>query len=139
MTDIPKSVAHQMRESLLGRIQLNLYELISGRKGWMPEASVMRHYVLQEWRSHPEIARLFTHLLGLRFAQSITYEGHKDPADVKDLLRRLEQHRLKEFVLLEIGKCPNPLPALLGACIYCQTLAEGGLVYVVTLVDESFP
>jgi hypothetical protein len=140
MTDIPIYLKENFTASILGRLKMKLHEIISGRKDWLPDEQEIRRFILQEFRSNPDIGKLFLFILSKSFIKSTLYSELQEPKDVKQLLNKLEKEPLREAFFLEITECPAPLPTILGACVYCDKLADGGYVYVITLFDDNgFP
>ncbi|HEY0376413.1 MAG TPA: Shedu immune nuclease family protein [Pyrinomonadaceae bacterium] len=140
MTDIPIYLKENFSASILGRLKLKLYETISGRKDWLPDEQEIRRFIRHEFRSKPEIGKLFLFILTKNFIKSTLYAELQEPEDVKQLLIELEKRSLKEAFFLEVKECPPPPPTILGACVYCSALADGGYVYVITLFDDNgFP
>lgn len=140
MTDIPIYLKKNFTASILGRLKLKLYELMSGRKDWLPDEQEIKHFTLQQFRSSPGIAKLFLFILSQNFLKSIRFAELEEPKNINKLLIELEEKPLEESFFLELTECPSTMPVTLGVCIYCEKLADGGYVYVTTLMDdEGFP
>ena len=141
MQEIPNHFRQHLNQSLLGRLKLKLLEQIVGNDKYLPDAQQFRHYISDQYRSNTEIGMLFGLLLNLNQTNLTAFDELHEPTDLKKgLLGELEENPLEESFFLEIAHCPEALPQMLGAFVYCRNLAEGGYVYVVTLIDESeFP
>ena len=139
MTAIPDFLKQHLNSFILGRAKLKLYELISNRKDWLPDDQEIRHFILQQFRSNPEVGKLFLFLLSRNFLKSSKYSDLQTPIDIKRMLIELEEKPLEDVFILEITDCPTPDQVTLGACIYCNTLRDSGNVYVITLFDDNFP
>lgn len=140
MTDIPEFLKQNYNSSILGRAKLKLYELISNRKDWLPEDNEFSHFILNQFRTNPEVGKLFLFILTRSFLKSTPFAELQDPKDISQLLIELEEKPLEDVFFLEVTECPNPLPQVIGACIYCEDLRDGGYVYTITLFDDNvFP
>ncbi len=140
MQEIPNHFRQHLDQSLLGHLKLKLFEQIVGSDKYLPDAQQIRHYVIGQYRSNTEIGTLFGLLLHINQANSTTFDELNEPTDLKGLLDELEENPIEEPFFLEIRGCPEALPHTLGVFVYCRDLADGGYVYVVTLIDESeFP
>lgn len=140
MTDIPDYLKQNFNASILGRTKLKLYELISNRKDWLPDEPEIGRFILQHFRSNPEIGKLFLFFLTRNSLKSTPFSELQAPKDITQLLSELEEEPLEKAFILEVTECPDPMPTVLGACIYCETLRDGGYVYTTTLFDDKeFP
>jgi hypothetical protein len=140
MPELPDYLEQHMSESILGRAKLKLYEEISGRKHCLPGDIEVLRFIRKEFRENPELGKLFLILLTEDFLRSSGFSEVNQPEDVRQLLNRLEDEPFDGASLLQVTDCPKPLAEVLGACVFCEALADGGYVYVLTLFnDKKFP
>jgi hypothetical protein len=140
MPELPSYVEEHMRESILGRARLKLYQLISGREHLLPEANESRRFVRSEFRGNPAVGKIFLTLLKENTVIPVSFSELAKPTNISLLLDRLERAPLRDSTVVEVQDCPKSLPSKLGLCIHKERLADGGYVYVATLFDdERFP
>lgn len=140
MNDIPASFKQHLKQTLTGRLKLKLFEAITGSPCFLPDSQQVRHYIIEQYRLNPEIGFLFGILLNYSYADAVKFDLLLEVTNLEKLLNELESDPLEGAFFLEITDCRNGLPASIGAFISWRELADGGYVYVATLLEETtFP
>lgn len=106
MPEIPDYLKQNYNASILGRAKLKLNELISNRKDWLPDDQEFSRFILQNFRSNPEVGKLFLFLLSRNSLKSTPFSELQDPKDIRQLLIELEEKSLEDGFILEITKLP---------------------------------
>jgi len=139
--NVEQLYANHLRQTLLGRLRLKMFELITGKKGVIPSESEAKHFVLQLHRKQPEYSKVLIHLGGINKTRQVQYNNLQQTNVVLlDLLKSLEYFPWAKPKFIEIDNCPSPYPQKLGVLIFCEELEGGGKVYVVNVIGERcFP
>src|SRR5436305_3619747 len=116
--------------TLLGRLRLKLYEMISGNLDRFPNPREKRLYLLDVYKRSALEGQIFFDILGLNVETEISFPGLQDPADVRALIQSLEEDPLEQVVFVELHNCPAPAPANLGMLIHRENLDPAGFFYV---------
>lgn len=140
MQKISDGVRSSFNETVLGRLKLKLLESISGDAEVMPSSQTIRHFIAEQYRSNASVGRLYLKIITQKSTNSIDYHQLPEPRDLHRLLRLLDENPLHKSFFFEIWNCPSELSPSLGVLVYCEPLAVGGYVYIVTLFDDrAFP
>lgn len=137
---LPDDIAEEMRGTLIGRLQLMLWERITGRKNRAPIYRQILRYLRKTSVGHSAAGDIdHTLFYGKKF--STTYDDLPSVSSVAMLLEQLEDVSWHESRYLELCECPSPLPATVGVTVSDATLLlpGGGKVYVVTFLDDQYP
>jgi hypothetical protein len=137
---LPDHIAEEIRGTLVGQLQLKLWELITGRKDIAPIYKQILRYLRKTSLRSAEVGDIdHTIFYGKKFFT--TYEELPSVNNVAALLEQLEDEPWHESRYLEMCDCPPALPATLGVAVSDATLLlpGGGRLYVITSLNDAYP
>lgn len=137
---LPDRIAEEIRGTLVGQLQLKLWELITGRKNIAPIYKQILRY-LRETSLGSSIAGDIDHTIFYGKKFFTTYEELPSVNNVAALLEQLEDEPWHESRYLEVCDCPPALPATLGVAVSDATLLlpGGGRLYEITFLNDAYP
>ncbi|WP_026798415.1 MULTISPECIES: Shedu immune nuclease family protein [Planktothrix] len=128
------------KNTLLARLKLKLFEMITSKKNYLPEKHEVESFFFKQMRSNTYLSKILMFIFTLDSTKEVIYSDLEEPFIIEDLLRMLEDFPLEKTVFLEILKCPKNLPINFGVLINCEKLADSGYVYEIILLSEKeFP
>ncbi|WP_157994574.1 Shedu immune nuclease family protein [Peristeroidobacter agariperforans] len=137
---LPAHIAEEIRGTLIGQLQLKLWERITGQKNHAPIYKQILRYLRTTSLTTPAAGEIdHTILYGKKFSKA--FEELPSVDNIAKLLEQLEDAPWHGFRYLELCECPPPLPATLGIAASSSTLLlpGGGRVYVITFLDQDYP
>src|SRR5687768_4467691 len=140
MSNSDESFIKALQQTLLGRLQVKLFQNISGVAESVPPPKDIRQFVLRAYETNIIFGRMIQHLLGLKECFIREIDKFEIDINIIKLLGALEQAPLLKPLFFEIHSCPKNLPSKLGVLISCEPLVDAGYVYTITFIsEEEFP
>lgn len=136
MEQISKHLKYNLQSSLLGRLKLKLYQLITSQPDYMPDPREFREFILEQYSFNSEVGKLFALMLNANHSLKVGYSHIEHTNDIQKMLAKLQKMPLQPH-FIELTECPEPLPETIGVFTYPRALGDNGWVYVVTLFSEK--